>query len=608
MRKRLLTLVTALAIALSAVAPAFAAGFTDVTDNYSWAKAAIEELSQLEIIQGYPDNSFKPANSVSKQECIVLFARMMGYTEDLNGAVVEFAADTYAEEFAKLDTYASKEMSYLIYKRVLSVDDITNYLTDAAKDVAAKRYEAATLIAKALGADVWLKDNPTIDVGFADKDDIPSSALGYVQYATDLGIIMGMDENHFEPMGNVTRAQMAVMLKRMLDLMAFTYEKGNITEVNTDLSNVVIRTEDGSSQTLKVGKGVAVLVDGEVSPMSLLKAGMEAVITYSQDKLYSIDALNIVSDSEIEGSFVTYTKDNSKTVIKVTPVGESSANAETYTVADDAVIQYEGEKAALSSFKRGDFVKLTMKNGKAAIVEGKAMTDKLSNCVVEEIAFDPAVQITVRTSDNEVKTFEVLSDATLRRNGVTTEFANLAVGDRVTLTLEYDRVAYVDATGTQKTLEGSLTEITISTTPAITIKSGGDTQSYTLSRDVKITLDDESATIYDLRLGYEVKVITSSSQVKEIIVKSVTPPMSITGQITLVNSAYGMIKVSSTDSNGDITEQQIFIKSNAKILDSSDNKIKDVDDLKAGMLVTVAGAVNTGVFEATSVMILNTDE
>ena len=79
------------------------------------------------------------------------------------------------------------------------------------------------------------------------------------------------------------------------------------------------------------------------------------------------------------------------------------------------------------------------------------------------------------------------------------------------------------------------------------------------------------------------RVTTSSSSITAIEVKSVSAPMQITGTITVVNTAYGMVKVSSTDANGNVTEEQIFIKDTAKILDSNDNQVKKMKDLEVGI-------------------------
>ena len=139
----------------------------------------------------------------------------------------------------------------------------------------------------------------------------------------------------------------------------------------------------------------------------------------------------------------------------------------------------------------------------------------------------------------------------------------------------------------------------------IKVDINGTLTEYSLSRDVSIKLDNAAATIYDLRLGYQVELKTSSATVTSINVKSVASPLQITGQITLVNTTYNMLRVSYTDSNGDVKEAQVFVKDTAKILDSNDGKIKALKNLTAGQNVTVAGADNLGVFEATSIMILS---
>ena len=120
----------------------------------------------------------------------------------------------------------------------------------------------------------------------------------------------------------------------------------------------------------------------------------------------------------------------------------------------------------------------------------------------------------------------------------------------------------------------------------------------------KITLDDKAATIYDLRVGFSVKLKTSSQTVTELTVTSSASQRSVTGEITVVNTAYGMIKVNSVAANGEMTEQQVFIKDNAVIVDSSTSKILKIKDLEIGMTIMAAGSENVGIFEATSIMVL----
>ena len=53
--------------------------------------------------------------------------------------------------------------------------------------------------------------------GFRDKDEISAWAESAVDFAVSAGMMNGMDDGRFAPKENTTRAQTAVVLKRLLD-------------------------------------------------------------------------------------------------------------------------------------------------------------------------------------------------------------------------------------------------------------------------------------------------------------------------------------------------------------------------------------------------------
>lgn len=65
-----------------------------------------------------------------------------------------------------------------------------------------------------------LEREPSADLvpGFADADRIPDWARGYVGTAVNLGLIRGYEDNTFRPDARVTRAEVAVMAARALQL------------------------------------------------------------------------------------------------------------------------------------------------------------------------------------------------------------------------------------------------------------------------------------------------------------------------------------------------------------------------------------------------------
>ncbi|MBR5236182.1 MAG: S-layer homology domain-containing protein [Clostridia bacterium] len=581
-----------------------AADFSDMTSSYSWAEEAVNTLAENGIINGYPDGTFKPGNNITKEEAISLFARALGSSETLNDSVVSLANVLYEDALDSYDTYAKEAAAYLLYKKVLSEDELSDYISSSNKSQPLKRYEAAILIAKCLGGEVWLKSNPDITLSYADASSVPAAAKGYVYFASEAKIIQGMEDNKFVPMGNVTRAQIATMIHRIFERMSYSYAKGVISQINTTSNTIVLRANDDSTESYLINKNVAVMLDGVQSQLASLSVGQEAIVTFSNDALYSIDVVEHAVDDEIEAVYKGKSTGSTGTTIKINPM--DSEETISYPLADDVIITYDNASASISSLSVGDHLQVTIKGGKIVVIEAEAKTKQVTGASVVSISFDPDVLITVRTEDGDVVDYSIRSGAIIRKNGSLTDFSELAIGDKVDLTLEYDQISAVVAIGTSKKITGQIEEITISKkTSSLVINTGSSSTSYTVSQGVEVTLDGAAATLYDLRLGYTVEIETSSSTVKAIKVKSVAAPMQITGQITLVNTAYDMIRVSYADYNGNMQDATVFIKSSAKILDSNDGKIKTISQLKIGQNVTVAGSENVGVFEANSIMILS---
>ena len=54
--------------------------FSDVPDD-AWYTEAVENLSEIGIIKGYPDQTFRPGNNVNRAELAVMIDRLMEYNE-----------------------------------------------------------------------------------------------------------------------------------------------------------------------------------------------------------------------------------------------------------------------------------------------------------------------------------------------------------------------------------------------------------------------------------------------------------------------------------------------------------------------------------------------
>ena len=489
--KKVLSLVLTAMMVLSFAATAFAGSFSDVDSNYAWAEEAIENLSEKGIVTGYEDGTFMPGKTITRQEAIALFSRAMGASEEVNEPIVNLAYGIYEADIAGCeDSYAAKQGAYLIYRKVLTADEVKEYLLTANRNLELKRYEAATLIAKALGADAWLANNKDYDVEFDDKDDIPARALGYVYYATALGIMNGMGDNMFGPNETVTRAQIAVMIQRILDTMEFTYLRGMISNVDTLMNNLSIKTDEGNIEKFGTGNSGAIYLDGNKVALTDLEVGMVCVFTFSKGALYQIDAITYEGEETVTGAYRGKTTTNAGTTETLAEVNEDEPEIKKYKLAANAVVEYEGEAANLNDIKNGSFVTIKISGGLGVSVSAEAKSKNISSLTVSDI--NPSgngVIITFKNKNDEEISYPLADDVTFQRNGMKADLSTLAIGDEAQITVTYGLITGILAVGKQKNTEGAIEEITISqNTSYITITKAGSTSRFALARDCQVTL------------------------------------------------------------------------------------------------------------------------
>lgn len=83
-------------------------------------------------------------------------------------------------------------------------------------DANVTRAEMAVIVVKALG----LKPEANPVLTFADKNDIPDWAAGYIKVAVDKKILVGYEDNTFRPSKNLSREEMVVIVMKAFEVAA----------------------------------------------------------------------------------------------------------------------------------------------------------------------------------------------------------------------------------------------------------------------------------------------------------------------------------------------------------------------------------------------------
>lgn len=162
-----------------------------------WAKDLIDKLIEKQIIVGYPDGTFKPNNTVEADAFIKMVICSLGYNYE-NGK--DYWAMPYIEKAKELKLIDGTEFN--TYRRAIT------------------REEAAKVIVNALATKEQLPSEEQINKYITKVPDyimIGSTYKKAALYAYATGLITGNESGAFSPKNNLSRAEAATVIMRLLD-------------------------------------------------------------------------------------------------------------------------------------------------------------------------------------------------------------------------------------------------------------------------------------------------------------------------------------------------------------------------------------------------------
>ncbi|MBO9605088.1 MAG: S-layer homology domain-containing protein [Paenibacillaceae bacterium] len=180
--------------------------FADLASH--WAKADVELLASKLIVSGVADDEFAPEAKVTRAQFATLLVRALGLGEESGKPFADVAAGTW---------YSGTVAAAYAAKLVTGYEDGT-----FRPDAPITRQELAVMVAGALAyAGAEGKGAKPVAPAFADDAAIASWAKPAVTAIAAAGIADGRDNGRFEPAAGASRAEAAVMLKRLLQKAAF---------------------------------------------------------------------------------------------------------------------------------------------------------------------------------------------------------------------------------------------------------------------------------------------------------------------------------------------------------------------------------------------------
>ncbi len=604
--KKLISIVLAGLMTVSTLTSVYAEEpFSDILhDNYSWAYPSIISMNEKGYITGYPDDTFRPDNEVTRHEVLAMFARALGAKDSVNKPLVNMALTEYEEIISDYNLgWGVEEIAFLMYRGVLTENDLITYLSGELKDQPMPRYEAAIIITKAMGGENDALNEVTVD--FKDVHKIPTNALGYVAFVNDNGIMTGMEGNNFSPLTSVLRSQMAVMLERTDNKTDYSYEAVRLLSIDTSGRLISYRDEDGETQNAGYAKNVIMNVLGEPVAPKQMTVGVDAVLTKSGRNVVFVDTLGDVPDVEVSGKYIS--RQTQEGVTSISLENFQTGEKETYPCAESLSVTYNNSPASLTSFKPNDQVRLILVGGEVTAIIGGTKAETIANAVIEDITLEPDFTITIShpLEAHNGRVIPVSTTASVRKNGQDSDFSEIYPGDTVSLTLEYGVVvSVISNVVATSSIDGVIESINIASRPSISVKTRGEVKTFFVTNDVKILINDETATLYDFRVGDSIKLILEGEAVTKIT-SSAAQALNgeIKGVVTAINLSYGFIKISYKAEDGYSIEETVYCKDATTKVMTSMGTAKKISNIKVGQTVTATGTTSNGAFAAKLIVI-----
>ena len=178
--------------------------FTDL-NSFSWAKEAITSLYEKGIVKGYEDKSFGGGNTVTRADFTLMLIRATEKETE------------FTENFADVN-----EKDYF-YKEI-GMAKALNLISGLGENAFAprnkiSRQDMAVIAYRYLSSEGLIEKEDFNDDLFADGEEVKDYAREAVASLVDAGIINGYEDNTFRPNGNATRAETAVIIYRMTNLI-----------------------------------------------------------------------------------------------------------------------------------------------------------------------------------------------------------------------------------------------------------------------------------------------------------------------------------------------------------------------------------------------------
>ncbi|GMK42828.1 hypothetical protein PCCS19_58880 [Paenibacillus sp. CCS19] len=537
---------------------ASATPFSDVAPAH-WAEKHISKLAFQGIIVGN-NGLFRPSDSVTRQEAIVMAIRFAG----LEGQLDRDEAVVFPSSF-HVDNYFVPYVVLAIEKGLIDRNEQFFLADKEGKDwgsAKASREWVTKLIVKAIGKNAEALALGKQSIPFADASAVGEGYAGYINEAVSLKLMNGVANNKFDPAGAVTRAMMAKLLSLAEGQYPVDYagqREGILTTLKD--GSLGLYTEEGQQTYSTSASTVYTRFDSEqISNAASMVPNARVSIIAKDGVVQYVEQLSTDQQVEtINGTFDRIIPASHKMWIWVNDEPVEIRYDDTLQVVDG-----QGNVLDVTALTKDSTVKITRDKFRQSPIAisvqvASAPQSKTGTGTVQSIG---ASAITIN-NNGKSETWSVSSDALLLSgNTLLDSLSAVKAGDQVSYEVKNDEIVrlVVDVTNSAKVETG--------------VFYSADKKTITYLKDKKyvtkpitdatvITIDGmPTATIDDLQDNDQLELtINASDQVTKIAVSNRKVELAVGVEIRSYDADYKALNV--VDGNGKL--KTLYLKTNSQI-------------------------------------------
>lgn len=545
-------------------APGLLKKLFDDSDEIQWAQKAIERLALKGLVKGR-NGKFEPKSPVTKIEAVVMALRIMGWEN-------EALSRLYLPRNYKGKTVSQWAVGYvaIAYEKGI-LDDVDMMYFNPNEPV--KRHEVAKYVIRALGKEDEAEDHMDKDLPFVDAPAIPRGSIGYVYMVNKLGIMTG-DGKRFNPMGTLTRAEMAVLFCNLDDRVDGEQDENEYTGIvqGIDDDEITIRVGN-SNKTFDVSDDVLVYEGRTRVRYSSVKKG-DRVLLKTEDG--EVEYIEILGEDYIDDKIITRYTGKLIEIRNGNPV-TITIQIETmkviFNVASNVEVYFKGVKGTFSQISAGDNITVSVDDRKRAI---KIYVDR------EKVTWDDEVEGVITRIDLsgdyhisiDNKEYDLSRDAYVEIDGEEADLEDLAVGMEAEIEIEDGIVVEISAHEVSSEVKGTIEAVG---SKSIKVLVNGKTREYSFANNMDIDVKGYADRLSSLKTGMKVELKLVNNLVTELYAED--NMFEVEGEIEEISVSGSVYKIELEVDGKDYTYE---VSGDAEITIEGIGD-SDLDDLEEGM-------------------------